>query len=107
MDNIAIAKFAKILRVTGVKTGVGVLIFDVNRSRIGVEFCNFGAGLESESQKTDSGHLWLGQEKLSFLVFIGYYSATRYHRVHEANKRSKKQTVLGYFFALHRFSEEK
>ena len=42
-----IAKFAKILRVTGVKTGVGVLIFDVNRSRIGVGFCNFGAGLES------------------------------------------------------------
>ena len=52
-----IAKFAKILRVTGVKTGVGVLIFDVNRSRIGVGFCNFGAGLESESQKSDSGHL--------------------------------------------------
>ena len=54
-----IAKFAKILRVTGVKTGVGVLIFDVNRSRIGVGFCNFGAGLESESQKSDSGHLCL------------------------------------------------
>ena len=52
-----IAKFAKILRVTGVKTGVGVLIFDVNRSRIGVGFCNFGAGLESESQKSDFGHL--------------------------------------------------
>ena len=52
-----IAKFAKILRVTGVKTGVGVLIFDVNRSRNGVRFCNFGAGLESESQKSDSGHL--------------------------------------------------
>ena len=52
-----IAKFAKNLRVTGVKTGVGVLIFDVNRSRIGVGFCNFGAGLESESQKSDSGHL--------------------------------------------------
>ena len=52
-----IAKFAKILRVTGVKTGV--LIFDVNRSRIGVGFCNFGAGLESESQKSDSGHLCL------------------------------------------------
>ena len=31
-----IAKFAKILRVTGVKTGAGVLIFDVNRSRIGI-----------------------------------------------------------------------
>ena len=45
-----IAKFAKILRVTGVKTGVGVLIFDVNRSRIEVGFCNFGAGLESESE---------------------------------------------------------
>ena len=54
-----IAKFAKILRVTGVKTGIGVLIFDVNRSRIGVGFCNFGAGLESESQKSDSGHLWI------------------------------------------------
>ena len=53
-----IAKFAKLLRVTGVKTGVGVLIFDVNRSRIGVGFCNFGAGLESESQKSDPGHLW-------------------------------------------------
>ena len=53
-----VAKFAKILRVTGVKTGVGVLIFDVNRSRIGVGFCNFGAGLESKSQKSDSGHLW-------------------------------------------------
>ena len=52
-----IAKFAKILRVTGVKTGVGVLIFDVNRSRIGVGFCNFGARLESESQKSDSGLL--------------------------------------------------
>ena len=52
-----IAKFAKILQVTGVKTGVGILIFDVNRSRIGVGFCNFGAGLESESQKSDSGHL--------------------------------------------------
>ena len=52
-----IAKFAKILRVTGVKTGVGVLIFDVNRSRIGVGFCNVGARLESESQKSDSGHL--------------------------------------------------
>ena len=33
------------------KTGVEVLIFDVNRSRIGVGFCNFGAGLESKSQK--------------------------------------------------------
>ena len=53
-----IAKFAKILRVTGVKTGVGVLVFDVKRSSIGVGFCNFGAGLESESQKSDSGHLW-------------------------------------------------
>ena len=52
-----IAKFAKILRVTGVKTGVGVLIFEVNRSRIGVGFRNFGAGLESDSQKSDSGHL--------------------------------------------------
>ena len=52
-----IAKFAKIFRVTGVKTGVGVLIFDVNRSRIGVGLCNFGAGLESESQKSDFGHL--------------------------------------------------
>ena len=52
-----IAKFAKIFRVTGVKTGVGVLIFDVNRSRIGVGFYNFGAGLESESQESDSGHL--------------------------------------------------
>ena len=58
-----IAKFAKILRVTGVKTGVGVLIFDVNRSRIGVGFCNFGAGLESESQKSDSGHLCRGRNK--------------------------------------------
>ena len=57
MNNIVIAKFAKILRVTGVKTGVGVLIFGVNRSRIGVGFYNFGAGLESESQKSDSGHL--------------------------------------------------
>ena len=56
-----IAKFAKILRVTGVKTGVGVLIFDVNRSRIGVGFCNFGAGLDSESQKSDSGHLCCGK----------------------------------------------
>ena len=54
-----IAKFAKILRVTGVKTGVRVLIFEVNRSRIGVGFCNFGAGLESESQKSDYGHLCL------------------------------------------------
>ena len=52
-----IAKFAKILRVTGVTTGIEVLIFDVNRSRIGVGFCNFGAELESESQKSDSGHL--------------------------------------------------
>ena len=32
------------------------MIFDVNRSRIGVGFCNFGAGLKSESQKSDSGH---------------------------------------------------
>ena len=40
------------------KTGVGILIFGVNRSRIGVGFCNFGAGLESESQESDSGHLW-------------------------------------------------
>ena len=56
-----IAKFAKILRVTEVKTGVGVLIFDVNRSKIGVGFCNFGAGLESESQKSDSGHLFSDQ----------------------------------------------
>ena len=31
------------------KTGVGVLILDVNRSKIGVGFCNFEAGLESES----------------------------------------------------------
>ena len=54
-----IAKFAKTLRVTGVKTGVGVLVFDVKRSRNGVGICNFGAGLESESQKSDSGHLWL------------------------------------------------
>ena len=37
--------------------GVGVLIFSVNRSRIGVGFYNFGVGLESESQKRDSGHL--------------------------------------------------
>ena len=42
------------------KTGVGVLISDVNRSRIGVRFYNFGAGLESESQKSDSGDLCLG-----------------------------------------------
>ena len=34
------------------------MIFDVNRSRTGVGFCNFGAGLESESQKSDPGHLW-------------------------------------------------
>ena len=61
-----IAKFAKILRVTGVKTGVGVLIFDVNRSRIGVGFCNFGAGLESESQKSDSGHLCNEAKALEF-----------------------------------------
>ena len=52
-----IVKFAKLLRVTGVKTGVGVLIFGVNRSRIGIGFCNFGARLESDSQKSDSGHL--------------------------------------------------
>ena len=52
-----IVKFAKTLRVTGVKTGVGVLIFGVNRSKIGVGFCNFGAGLESEFQKSNSGHL--------------------------------------------------
>ena len=54
-----IAKFAKILRVTGVKTGVGVgvLIFGVSRSRMGVGFCDFGAGLESESQKSNSRHL--------------------------------------------------
>ena len=50
-------KVCEILRVTGVITGVGVLIFSVNRSRIGVGFCNFRAGLESESQKRDSGHL--------------------------------------------------
>ena len=62
-----IVKFAKLLRVTEVKTGVGVLIFGVNRSRIGVGFCNFGAGLESESQKSDSGHLWSGYEKLYLL----------------------------------------
>ena len=55
MDNVVIVKFAKLLRVTG----VGVLIFGVNRSRIGVGFCNFGAGLDSESQKSDSGHPWL------------------------------------------------
>ena len=61
-----IAKFAKILRVTGVKTGVGVLIFDVNRSRIGVGFCNFGAGLESESQKSDYGHLCNEAKALEF-----------------------------------------
>ena len=46
-----IVKFAKLLRVTGVKTGVGVLIFGVNRSRIGVGFCNFGAGLERSLKK--------------------------------------------------------
>ena len=46
-----IVKFVKILRVTGVKTGVGVLIFGVNRSRIGVRLCNFGAGLESGLKK--------------------------------------------------------
>ena len=62
-----IAKFAKILRVTGVKTGVGVLIFDVNRSRIGVGFCNFGAGLESEIQKSDSGHLCTNYRPISML----------------------------------------
>ena len=50
-------KVCEILPVTGVITGVGVLIFSVNRSRIGVGFYNFGAGLESESQKRDSGHL--------------------------------------------------
>ena len=59
-----IAKFAKILRVTGVKTRVRVLIFDVNRSRVGVKFCNFGSGLDSESQKSDSGHL-CSQPKIS------------------------------------------
>ena len=31
----------------------------VNRSRIGVGFCNLGAGLGPESQKSDSGHLCL------------------------------------------------
>ena len=66
-----IAKFAKILRVTGVKTGVGVLIFDVNRSRIGVGFRNFGAGLESESQKSDSGHLW--HKVQIFVLVVGLY----------------------------------
>ena len=63
-----IVKFAKLLRVTEVKTGVGVLIFGVNRSRIGVGFCNFGAGLESESQKSDSGHLWRDPVNDFFLV---------------------------------------
>ena len=56
--NLVIIKFVKYSGViTGVITGVGVLIFSVNRSRIGVGFYNFGAGLESESQKRDSGHL--------------------------------------------------
>ena len=45
------------------KTVVGVLIFDVNRSRIGVGFCYSGAGLESESQKRDCGHLCLEATK--------------------------------------------
>ena len=71
---IVIAKFAKILRVTGVETGVGVLIFDVNRSRIGVGFCNFGAGLESESQKSDSGHLWSGSGAAVCFLFIKFSS---------------------------------
>ena len=71
MDNIVIAKFAKIFRVTGVKTGVGVLIFDVNRSRIGVGFCNFGAGLESESQKSDSGHLWFQLLNADLMCSLG------------------------------------
>ena len=52
------------------KTGVGVLIFNVNRSRIGVEFCNFGVGLESESQKSDSGHLWIRQGFITFFVLF-------------------------------------
>ena len=64
-----IAKFAKILRVTGVKTGVGVLIFDVNRSRIEVGFCDFGAGLESESQKSDSEHLCFKEGKSRLRAF--------------------------------------
>ena len=68
MNNIVIAKFAKILRVTAVKTGVEVLIFDVNRSRIGVGFCNVGAGLESESQKSDSVHLWFEVSKVKSLT---------------------------------------
>ena len=37
-------KVCKILLVIGVKTEVGVLIFDVNRSRIEMGFLNFGAG---------------------------------------------------------------
>ena len=49
-------------------TGVGVLIFSVNRSRIGVGFYTFGAGLESESQKRDSGHLCLGP--LLFIIYV-------------------------------------
>ena len=47
-----IVKFAKILSLQ--VTGVGVLIFGVNKSRNGVGFRNFGAGLELESQKSDS-----------------------------------------------------
>ena len=53
------------------KTGVGVLIFDVNRSRIGVGFCNFGAGLESESQKSDSGHLWFQLLNADLMCSLG------------------------------------
>ena len=83
-----IAKFAKILRVTGVKTGVRVLIFGVNRSRIGVEFCNFGAGLESESQKSDSGDfchrlvlqpLSLGSKKIACAISIFSWHLENFH----------------------------
>ena len=87
-----IAKFAKIFRVTGVKTGVGVLIFDVNRSRIGVGFCNFGAGLESESQKSDSGHLC--SEQINFLQKNSSWSSSRiflFLTIKQRHHQHKKQ----------------
>ena len=76
-------KVCEILRVTGVITGVGVLIFGVDRSRIGVGFGNFGAGLESESQKRDSGHLWSALALLSSATNeIGRHFRAQMTRLH-------------------------
>jgi len=46
------------LKAFGVLTGVGVDVFKIFRSRGRAGVLKRGAGVESESEKCDSAHLW-------------------------------------------------